>query len=220
MKIEPAEALRYLGYRGSDADPKIRELVGSCSLELTAAASPRAQSQAFDLAFSDGGTVIFPGFSVQSKNLFAHLTGCRRALLFAATLGPAPDTLLRRYEKTNIARAAVLQACAAALIESYCDEEQELLSTEAETNGLFLLPRYSPGYGDFSLTHQGDILRTLDSTKKIGLGLTDSFMLVPTKSVTAVIGLTAEKIRRTSGGCSPEGCETCGALNCQFRRST
>ena len=79
------------------------------------------------------------------------------------------------------------------MIEAYCDACQKELSTEAAKEGLYLRSRFSPGYGDFSLDYQKELLILLDAPKRIGLTVTDSMMLTPTKSVTAVMGLTAEK---------------------------
>ena len=54
--------------------------------------------------------------------------------------------------------------------------------------------RFSPGYGDFDLKYQKDILEYLDANKKIGISLTDSLMMIPTKSITAIIGIKREVI--------------------------
>lgn len=98
-------------------------------------------------------------------------------------------------------------------MEDYLDEWQEELRKEMEREGYYFRPRFSPGYGDFSIAHQGEILRLLDSAKKIGLSMTESSMLIPTKSVTAVIGLSREDIK-----CHRKGCEVCGKTDCAFRR--
>ncbi len=82
-----------------------------------------------------------------------------------------------------------------------------------KSQGYDLRPRFSPGYGDFSIEHQGEILRMLDSAKKIGLSMTGGNMLAPTKSVTAVIGLGRE-----AATCPPGGCEGCGKADCIYRR--
>ena len=59
---------------------------------------------------------------------------------------------------------------------------------ESEVLKLHPTTRFSPGFGDFDIVHQRDILALLDCQKRIGLTLTDSNMLCPTKSVTAVVG--------------------------------
>ena len=56
-------------------------------------------------------------------------------------------------------------------------------------------------------------MRMLDCAKSIGLTMTDSFMMTPTKSVTALIGAG-----RTRINCPAAGCETCGKKDCAFRR--
>ena len=95
----------------------------------------------------------------------------------------------------------------------WMDEQQKKISTELEKSGLYLRPRFSPGYGDFPIEFQEPIMRMLDCAKKIGLTMTDSYMMSPTKSVTAIIGISTEKER-----CPISGCEACGKKDCAYRR--
>ena len=77
--------------------------------------------------------------------------------------------------------------------------------------GLCPTTRFSPGYGDFDIAHQKDIIRLLNCDRRIGLTLTGGYMLIPSKSVTAVIGFTEEKIHN-------EGkCMQCAEKLCEFR---
>ena len=64
------------------------------------------------------------------------------------------------------------------------------LEEEVRGEGYYVRPRFSPGYGDFSLEVQSAFLEMTDATKLIGITLTDGGIMVPEKSVTAVIGLT------------------------------
>ena len=79
--------------------------------------------------------------------------------------------------------------------------------------GLYLRPRFSPGYGDFPLSAQKEILDGLEAGKRIGITLTEGYLMMPSKSVTAVIGVS-----RTPAACTIEGCEACGKKDCAFRR--
>jgi hypothetical protein len=212
MDVDRNEVLRYLGYRGKPAGRDILDSIESCLAELESSVSPRSVSRIFPITFRDGGVSI-GGIEIQSNDLLRHLSGCREAILFAATLGAQTDLLLRRYSKTDMTRAVILQACAAAATESYCDECGEQFAAEAAKRGLFLRPRFSPGYGDFSILHQADFLKILDCPKKIGLTMTDSSMLVPSKSVTAVIGLTDRE-----QSCHIAKCMECKATDCPFRK--
>ncbi len=212
MITDKNEVLRYLGYRGKPADAKTLECIDSCIAELEANTSPRSLSRIFPVVL-EPGTVTVGGLQIKSLDLRRHIDGCREAAVFAATLGPQADLLLRRYSKIDMSRTVILQACAAAMVESYCDECNEALSKEAALRGLYLRPRYSPGYGDFSITHQPDLLAMLDCQKKIGLTVTDSFMLAPSKSVTAIIGLTSEQ-----KSCHIAKCMDCKSVHCPFRK--
>jgi cobalamin-dependent methionine synthase I len=55
-----------------------------------------------------------------------------------------------------------------------------------------LTMRYSPGYGDWNLDVQPEILATLDSGR-IRLTSNISHILIPEKSVTAIIGIKDKK---------------------------
>ena len=214
MKLDEKEILRYLGCGRKPPDAVLHELVLSCAEELEQAATPRSISRLFPVTFGENG-VRLGNIAVEGRNLRQHIRGCKEAVLFAATLGVQADILLARYSRIDMSRAAVLQAASAAMIESYCDETEKEISAQAARRGLFLRPRYSPGYGDFSIQLQKDILNTLDCPKRIGLSMTESFMLVPTKSVTAVIGLTSDPT-----GCHIAKCMGCSDGNCPFRKES
>ena len=213
MNIDQEEVLRYLGYRYAKPDTEILRTIADCARELEEAATPHHILQTVELSRPARDTLSFAGIVVHSKDLFQHLSGCEQVVLFAATLGAPVDLRLERCTKLSMSRAVVMQACAASLIESYCDACQEPIAREAAARGLYLRPRYSPGYGDFSIAHQRDFLNVLDCPKRIGLTMTDSFMLAPSKSVTAVIGLTEEE-----QSCHIAKCMTCTAKSCPFRK--
>lgn len=205
-----SETLRYLGYRGADADPQTAALVAHCLTELQALPPPRSRSARFTVQQADGGITIAT-MTARSQSLARHLQGCSHAVLFAATLGSPVDALLRRTQTTDMAGAVVLQAAAAALLEAYCDDCCAALSAELAAQGLFLRPRFSPGYGDLAVAHNRDILTILGAAR-IGLGLTDSCMLTPLKSVTAVIGAGEQPF------CNRGGCAACNKADCLFRK--
>ncbi len=213
VDIERKEIYRYLGYRGQEADQATKALVESCVDELMRTAEPKAVFKEYPIAITEDGRIDFGHFRVKSNNLAKNLGGCDRVLLVAVTLGLGVDRLLTKYGKLQVSRAVVLQAAAAAMIEAYCNKRCDEWKQQYEKQGRYLRPRYSPGYGDFSLEFQPVILHELDTGKQIGIALTDGGLMVPTKSVTAVIGLSTIK-----ESCHIEGCETCDNENCPYRR--
>ena len=213
LQIDRKEILRYLGYRNTEADDTVRSSIESVLEELQRAAAPKSVTRDITIKPIGSDAVEIAGAVIRSKSLFQHLESCRSGVLFAATLGAPVDLLIQRYSVLDMSRAVIAQACAAAMIEAFCDECQTETEQQAYKQGLFLRPRYSPGYGDFPLSYQKLLLEMLNAQRRIGLTRTESDMLVPTKSVTAVIGFTTEPT-----GCHTAKCMTCTATDCPFRK--
>lgn len=214
FQIDQKEVYRYLGYGQAQVDDSTVGLVQACLDQIQdAKIIPRHITKRFDLRKDPYGYPLIEGITLKSDTLGKHLLHCDSVYLLAATLGLSADRLLQRESRKDISSAVILQAVFATMIESYSDRVEADLAKLCRSEGLFLRPRYSPGYGDFPLTYQRELLGLLNATKKIGLSYTDSFMLVPTKSVTAVIGLTKEE-----QGCHIEKCRVCSATNCSFRK--
>ena len=142
-----------------------------------------------------------------------NLADCHKIIVFAATLGTGADHLIHKYSRLEMSRAVVMQAAAAAMIEEYCDQVCSGLKAEYEARGEYLRPRFSPGYGDFPLECQPALLGALEAGKRIGIKLTDSLLMMPSKSVTAVMGISKKPHR-----CDVRGCEACGKTDCAYRR--
>jgi len=102
-----------------------------------------------------------------------------------ATIGAEFDQWQRRLAAVSAADAYFAQRIGLDAVERLMDElEAEIRPTLAP--GETLKPRRSPGYGEMPLALSREILDALDATKKIGVSLTDSLLLVPSKSVTAI----------------------------------
>lgn len=214
IRIDPKEVARYLSYRGHQPDESIQQLIASCIQEVNEAAAPKFICERFPLGFSEAEGFRAGSMHFNSRSLQRNLAGCSEVFLFAATLGIAVDTLIRRTTLLDAAKGLVMQAAGAAAIEAFCDEENDKLRRQVEAEGLYLRPRFSPGYGDLSLDCQRDFLRVLKAQKNIGLTLTDSGMMVPVKSVTALIGISS-----IPTACHRQGCEVCTHTDCEYRRN-
>ena len=209
--VNRREILRYAGVR--EETPELAALLEDTLAELLPTLAGRVCWQEFPLTREENGLDL--GFTCTgSDSLAQNLAGCDRIIVFAATLGLGPDRLIARYGRLSPAKALLLQAIGTERIEDLCDRFCDSIRMEACRRGLSMAPRFSPGYGDFPLTVQQDIFRVLDCSQKIGLTLNDSFLMSPSKSVTAIIGL---------GPCAdpgqPTGCRSCGKADCPYRRT-
>ena len=213
MKVDRKETLRYLGYRGQELDVQISQMLEEIATELETASNPKSIYREYDCHVS--GTQIRMGeLLIESRNLAINLKGCERAVLLAATIGRAADLMIRKYSISNMAKAAMVQAAGAAGIESYVDQIEDRIRQDANNRGWYLRPRFSPGYGDFALDHQRNIFQILECEKRIGLTLSEGNLMMPSKSVTAVIGLTTEERK----SCQMEKCSLCAKTDCEFRQ--
>lgn len=213
MDIRTREAVRYLGYGRHAIDERTLTLIQDSFQELDQVSDARFVYRIFEISKADENGLTIGNLEIKSRNLAKNLKNCQEAVLFGATLGARVDMLMKKYSVTDMSKTVVLQACAAAELEEYCDEMQKQIAIRLG-EGLYLRPRFSPGYGDFSILHQSDVLQMLEAQKKIGLTLTEGYMLTPTKSVTAVIGISREK-----QPCHIKGCEECEKVDCAYRRS-
>lgn len=186
LKIKVKDVMRYLRVKESDAT--MRRLLEECSNCVYEKAVPKAVYTKVNITVKND-VVDFGFIKVNSNSLATHFSECDEAYIIAATLGVGIDRLFEKYNRILQTKAAVCDATSSALIESFCD-----YVTDFVVDGKDAVMRFSPGYGDFSLNHQPDILTFLDATKKVGITLTDSLMMVPAKSVTAIIGIKKEGI--------------------------
>ncbi len=206
------ELLRYLGHKGQELTPQIENLILECKLELEQIAVPKSHWNIFPLMVKDK-QIDMTCLQTTSKHLSVNLRDCKEVILFGATLGSGVDLCLRRYSMTQVSKSVVMQAASVAMLETYCDEVNDKIKEIYLQNGKFLRPRFSPGYGDFPIECQKKLIGALELPKKIGLTVTDHYVMVPSKSVTAIMGVSY--VPQT---CKTQGCEVCKKIDCLYRR--
>jgi hypothetical protein len=133
---------------------------------------------------TDGKTVDLGGLRMDSQKLSSFLDGANEAYIFVATLGAMADREVNKYLRAEPSRGVILNAVMVAFIEEFCDKlNGYLLGVDASTK------RFSPGYGDLALEHQREVLALLDVQRTVGITLTDTCLMVPTKSVSAIVAI-------------------------------
>lgn len=198
FEINRKELYIYSGYDAKTTPgDDVLALIEECLAEVKEAAELRAILKWCPITHkkdAEGreltGFFSIGDFEIQSEALGKNLLGCKNAILVGATLSPSVDLLLHRYAKLQVTKGLLMQATAAAYIEAYLDEIQRCIKRELEPQGLTLRPRFSPGFADFGTEYQPPFLSAIDAEKQLGITLAkDSNMMVPSKSVTAVIGI-------------------------------
>lgn len=181
------EVLRYMGIRGNATDAE-RALISAASADVLPTLTPRACYAVLDVTIR-GDVLNIGGRSVRSRSLARLLDGASRAVIFAATVGPAPDRAVRKYERLSPATALAADALGSERVEAACNALCATMCRDFGDIGYKLTPRFSPGYGDLPLDFQRDVFDLLSPERRIGVTLGAGLLMTPTKSVTAIIGL-------------------------------
>ena len=180
--VNEKEILRYLG---GDKSEQTLELIYDCLKELSDKLKYKVCYTELDLLVNNN-ECDFGVFKLSSKNLAQNLKDAKRVVLFAATVGVEIDRLIAKYGKISPTKALVFQAIGSERAEALCD----LFCADMEqTYSLKAIPRFSAGYGDLPLESQKPIFSVLLPERNLGITLTDSMLMFPTKSVTAFVGL-------------------------------
>jgi hypothetical protein len=212
--INRDEVLRYLGIREPEkADPQTLAEVEALSSELESKLVGRWIYNPFPVEKKTTEGIWLQGLSepLLGKDIAKLLAPCDTVYLMACTLGPQAERLITLKSHLSPTAGLIADACASALTEAWCDKcEAEIRSRAGD-----LTFRYSPGYGDLSLTIQKAILEALVAHKRIGVSLSDSYLLTPRKSVVAILGVLPEvqgDEERPSAKphrCGLESCDLC-----------
>lgn len=175
-KVNRKEILRYAGCKDYSEQGDIGVLLEECLKEVLPRLCYKICYLELPLAITDE-TCDFGCMKVKSKDLVKNLSGCKKVILFAATIGVEIDRLIARYAHISPSKALMFQAIGAERIEALCDVFCEGFR-----------PRFSPGYGDLPLETQKIMFEVLNCNKSIGISLNDSLLMSPSKSVTAFVG--------------------------------
>ena len=213
LKMDDKEVLRYLGHKNQTIDKYIFKLIEECRSEIKQITKGRYIYKFFDITIEKQNIKLDNTvFEFDSNNLSRLLQNCSSCILMAVTLGSEIDSKMRYYQVTDMTKAVVFDACANAAIEDLCDNAQDEVKSKIGNKSLTM--RYSPGYGDLPVTFQKSFLSAVNADRAIGLTSNSSDILFPSKSVTAVCGVTNEKIRNTNQNCSK-----CNKYNdCSFKK--
>ncbi len=210
MTIDISEALRYLG--ADKADEATRRAVEQAAEELTEKLVPRFVYKVFSVEHTESGAFLpEAGLALPGKMAKSMLQCCGQAALLCCTLGAEFDRLLRMTQARDMAKASILNACGSAYAEAGCNEAEKEIASRYPN--LYLTDRFSPGYGDLPLSIQPSFITALDADRRLGVTVTDSLLMLPAKTVTAVIGLS-----ETPQPARIRGCGCCALKkNCAYR---
>lgn len=219
IDINKDEVLRYLEYKGQDIDDKLSCIINECRILTKEKINPRYISRVYSIKkniLSDDRFIQIEGTSIKlhSKDIYELLKDSDECILMACTLGIEIEKEIKKYSYMDLTKGIIIDSCATTAIEEVCDLVQKQIEERLLKEDKYITTRYSPGYGDLSIDRNVDIINLLNAQKEIGLTITDSGIMIPRKSVVAIIGVTNSLIKKGKKSC--ESCEH--RMTCKFKR--
>ncbi|MDD5557299.1 MAG: hypothetical protein PHN82_08625 [bacterium] len=184
-----------MGPGGAPPGGRMGEIVERAVASGRGAVEPAAVYRTLEIAAAGGRSVAFRGtsFAIRSARVAELLAPCRRATILAATVGEAVTRAAAALMAAGrMTEAMALDAYGSEAVEALAGLVSRTLGRLAARDGLEPTMRFSPGYGDWGLDAQGGLLDEAGAAG-IGIRLGEACILVPEKSITAVIGWRAAK---------------------------
>jgi hypothetical protein len=199
--VDPEEVRRLLGYRDEGIEG---------TEERVARAIEESIGIGSGLIEPKGIYTVTAGGSLPGSRMFEDL---ERVAFCICTIGPGVEREVSALTgRGEILRALVLDSVGSVAAEAVAEHIDGEIQALASLEGLKTSCRSSPGYGDWDIREQACIFSLLPG-ERVGVTLSESFMMIPRKSITFAIHI-AEKPARMR---SKESCRNCDILDCPYR---
>ena len=195
IEIDKKEVLRYLEYKNQKIDSNLNSIIDDCIKLTKSKINPRYTlgvysilkekiNYNYQIKFRDSELVI------ESKDLYKLLNNCNECIVLAATIGINIEKEIKINSYLNLTKSIIIDACATTAIEDFCGKLQSNIELILNKEGKYITNRYSPGYGDLNIDFNEIFINLLSTSRKIGLTITEDKIMVPRKSVVAIIGIS------------------------------
>ena len=204
--VNRQDMLRYLGYDGQFLSDELEERIQAMIERCESMSRPRWMWRKFRVDASSGEVHLAgSGLTLPGESIYRHVGKAAVCAIMACTLGLVNERELQKLNAMEPTDAVLFSAAGSSLVESAANACEAEIVADAASRGLRTNWRFSPGYGDFSLSVQPAFLRTLGADRSLGIAVTSSNLLIPAKSITAVVGMfdgPHETLKRSCAGCN------------------
>ncbi len=139
----------------------------------------------------ENNTVYFLNseIKIKSKDISSLLSESFATIFMGITIGWWIDNKIAELnEKGEYNEALIYDAVGSEAVEGAANSFNHHLDIEARQNRYTLTKRFSPGYGDLKLSFQRGLYKEL-SLEKLDIKILDTNILLPQKTITAIIGV-------------------------------
>jgi hypothetical protein len=224
VRIDRAEYVRLLGYpRGWRLEDRALELADWAETWYGTHGRPWVHACEIAAAAAGDAHVRLESdtFSCARLHRMFREASVGRAVAVAVTAGPELEAeAQRRWHDQRPDEYFFLEVYGSAVVEHLVTAVGAELCAASESRGLAVLPHYSPGYPEWDVAEQARLLSVIAAGSGAGtfpVGVLESGMLRPKKSLLAVFGLTpeVERVRRLT---DLVPCAGCSYAPCEYRR--
>lgn len=215
IRVNPGEIYALLGEAHGELEAFTKGLITNCISSCKEVLNPQgayiwAEAQPAD----SKGQILAEGNRFNTgKTIKRMLVGSEAYAFLMATAGMGPESRAREHmEKGDFFEAYITDLVASAMVDAIADQVQEYIRRMAGEKGLLITNRYSPGYCNWDVSEQQKLF-SLFPKKCCDITLSDSSLMSPIKSITALIGIG------TSVKYQEYVCEVCSMKDCVFRKS-
>ena len=217
LALDVEAVLRHMGGVSGPAAAGVRadiERLRRRALEIVA---PRVVLRLVAVeGIADGLVHLAGGQHFTSKKLGTLLAGAESLAVMVGTIGEAlEEEVSRLFAASDYMDALALDAIGSVAVEEACQHVRSLVCRRyAAPAGLQVGPSLSPGYQYWDIRDQR-VVFALVPAGDVGVSLTDSCLMVPRKSESAIVPL-GRNLRVTAGEDEPP-CRFCDRQNCPAR---
>jgi hypothetical protein len=215
ISVFPGDIQKLLGDEFGVVDSYTEELIEKIITECRNCMDPQGsfiQVKALSSEISDQISIDGSSFHT-GRTIKKMLAGSEQYVFLIATAGPGPETLARELlEKGDFLEGYIADMVASAIVESVANQVQDQIAQLAGQSGLEISNRYSPGYCKWDVSEQQKLFK-LFPEDCCGISLSDSSLMSPIKSISAVLGM-GNSVRYQE-----YTCEICSMKECLYRKT-
>lgn len=213
LTLSPAELRATLGYGTAEPGAEVQAIVDRLTKEALAICHPRlgfriVEGKVERMHLTLDGLSFEPGAIIAAQ--------LRKGTCFAiliASVGAEMDAWLHDLrEGEDVVAAYVADALGSVMAEAIVSCGLDRLEQHVAPEGLRITNSYSPGYCGWNVSEQHALFSLLPENF-CGVRLCESGLMLPIKSVSAVVGVGPDVERRDYG------CALCRKADCYKRRT-
>ena len=213
LNIDPVEVRRYAGLRKAENFDE-QNIIRACE-EAQLLIDVRGIWNIYDYECKSQTILSETPVIIEGKFIGKHLENCDKVICMAATVGENIEyEVTKKFKEGEYVYSMLLDAAATTAVEQAADLMEKSMEQQMSREGYTMRWRFSPGYADWPLTQQSELFK-LAGASEIGMKLSYAMMLIPRKSITAIIGLVKKVTEQKNE--AKHDCAACDKIDCPSR---